>query len=163
MKLEAGCCWLKYLDAIFLAQLICMGTFIIETIVQLHLSLSRWEIKMLLFSWNSRRHNFLNQWLTPCQTHLGMFPPDGSTRLYWLKLLINVCMASEQHNVTMKTRGIFNGGIPPTNATRMCHSPIYTGGAYNVFVRRAMMTYTHGSQMGIRTVDIDQSVECFWI
>ena len=43
MKLLAGCCWLKYLVAIFLAQLICMGaqvTFVVETIFQLRLCLS---------------------------------------------------------------------------------------------------------------------------
>ena len=28
VKLEAGCCWRKYLVAIFLAQLICMGAYV---------------------------------------------------------------------------------------------------------------------------------------
>ena len=42
---------------------------------------------------------FLNQWLTPCQTQLGMLTQDGSTRLYWLKWLIKICMASVQLNV----------------------------------------------------------------
>ena len=43
-----------------------------------------------------------NQWLTPCQTQLGMLLQDGSTRLYWSKWLIKLCMASMQINVIKK-------------------------------------------------------------
>ena len=36
------------------------------------------------------RHNFLNQWLTPYKTQLGMLPYDGSTRPCWLKWHISL-------------------------------------------------------------------------
>ena len=84
----------------------CIGYIYCRNGFTLSLCMLWWEIKILLFSWNSvpkiRRHNVLNQWLPPSQTQLGMLPQDGSTRLYWLRRLIKLCMAFVQLNVVNK-------------------------------------------------------------
>ena len=92
----------------------CIGYIYCRIFFQLRLCLSGWQIKIFSFheiqvpKWRwcqTRRHNFLNHWLTPCQPQLGMLPQDGSTRLHWLKWLIKLCIASVQLKVLKKYEG----------------------------------------------------------